>query len=139
MDKTKYICSINQLFDKMKIRNYRRQDRQDRYLQNLGGVFFSHDSQLFGTDSFFFFRNTVGTQIADTFGKWVPFTHRALYIRKLSPHNEPHRLIFIQNWFGISRYLISQLPYVYFASSTIKQAKEFRMTANITFTALKKS
>ena len=69
MDKTKYICSINQLFDKMKIRNYRRQDRQDRYLQNLGGVFFSHDSQLFGTDSFFFLRNTVGTQIADTFGK----------------------------------------------------------------------
>ena len=66
--------------------------RQDRYLQYFGrGFFFSEDSQLFGRDSFG--GNTVGTQIAHTSPKWVPFTHQALYIRKLFPLNETPILV----------------------------------------------
>ena len=71
--------------------------RQDRYLQYFGrGFFFSEDSQLFGRDSFG--GNTVGTQIAHTSPKWVPFTHQALYIRKLFPLNETGNLVVTIFW-----------------------------------------
>ena len=86
MDKTKYICSINQFFDKMKIKNYRRQDRQDRYLQNLGGVFFSHDSQLFGTDPFFLLQKHSGDSNSRHFPKMSSFyTPSLVHQKTISP------------------------------------------------------